>query len=104
MQALRDLGTMVVVLAACACTAHSGGATRTDASPTAATASNAPIAAEPSARQRMIDEVTEALLRADLAAAATIVERARRAVPPAQPSAELIAYFDATVHSYQGDY
>ena len=52
----------------------------------------------------MIDEVTKALLRADLTQAAAIVERARRASPPFQPSEQLIAYFAATVLSYQGDY
>jgi len=105
MQALRDLGTVVIVLAACGCMAHSGGATRADAKakPVAA-ASTAPAAAAPTLRQKMIDEITEALLREDYKEAAAIVERARRASPPAQPSARLIAYLDATVHAYQGDY
>jgi hypothetical protein len=52
-------------------------------------------------RQRLVDEVTGALLRGDFDQAAAALDRARQAP---QPSAELIAYFDATVHAYRGDY
>jgi hypothetical protein len=96
------LGAVVVVLALCSCTVPSGGTKRATAPP--ATASVV-AAAAPTPNQKMIDEVTKALLRAELTAAAEIIDHARQLSPlSSRPSAQLIAYFDATVHSYQGDY
>jgi hypothetical protein len=80
-----------------------GGASHPDAKPAAAESSS-PAAAEPTPNDKLIEEVTRALLREDHEEAAAIVERARRAAPPAQPNAQLIAYLDATVHAYRGDY
>lgn len=90
MQALRSLGT-VVVLAACGCAAHASKA-------------SAPPAAPPTPNQRMVSEITAVLLREDHEEAAAIVARARQMPLPEQPSAKLVVYFDATVHAYQGDY
>jgi hypothetical protein len=104
MRVLRALGAVAVVLAACGCTAHSAGATRADvkAQPAAATA-DVPKSAAPTANEKLADEIDKALLRQDLEEAAAIVERARRASPPAQPSARVLAYYRATVHAYRGD-
>lgn len=100
MFSLPDL-RVVVMLAACGCAAHAS-APRADHATKAPAASPPPAAA--AARQQMIAAITEALRRGDHDGAAAIVERARRAPPAARPSAQLVAYFDATVHSYQGDY
>ena len=90
MEALRKLG--VVLLVACGC-APAGA--RPGAAPPAAASAAA-------ARQQLVDQVTQALRRGDPAAAAEAVERARHQVPA--PSAQLLAYLDATVHSYQEDF
>jgi hypothetical protein len=61
-------------------------------------------AAAPTANEKMGDEIDRAVLGGDLEQAAAFVERARRALPPEQPTARAIAYYDATVHAYRGDY
>lgn len=103
-QVARSLGPVIVALAIGigigGCAARSGAAT--DATATPATAKAAP--AGPTPNQKLETEVTAALLRADHRAAASVIERAQRAAAPAQPSAQLLAYFDATVHAYQGDF
>jgi len=98
MQAVRDLRIVVVMAAVCGCAAHAGGA-----APAAATASRPELAA-PTPHQRMVDELNEALRRGDFEAAATAVDRARQAPPQAQPSPQALAYYDATVRAYRGDY
>jgi len=104
MQSLRDLRIVIfIVLAVCGCAAQASGTMRAVAKPAPADA-RANAAATPASNQKMIDEITKALLREDHEEAAAIVERARRTSPPAQPGARLIAYFDATVHSYRGDF
>lgn len=99
--ALRSLGAIVVALAAHGCAAHSAGAAGSDVKGAPAT-SSAPEAE--AARQKIADEITAALLREDFKAAAAVVERARQLSPPVRPSAKFVAYFDATVHAYQGDF
>jgi hypothetical protein len=101
-QAVRSLGPLIVALAVSGCAAHSGAAER--AAGPAPPAAVAPAALTgPTPNQKLEAEVTEALLRADHKVAAAVIERARRAAAP-QPSAQLLAYFDATVHAYQGDF
>lgn len=91
------------MLAVCGCTAHSRGSTSAAATAPATTRA-APTAASPASRQKLVDDITQALLRDDVEEAAAILARARRAPPLEQPSAGTLAYFDATVHAYQGDY
>jgi hypothetical protein len=64
----------------------------------------APPGAPVSPDHRLYEEVRAALLRDDRTEATAIVVRARQVPPSARPTAEAIAYFDATVHSYQGDF
>jgi hypothetical protein len=105
MKILRKLEAVAIVLAACGCTAHSGAGMGADVKAQAAAAtSNAPKAAAPTANEKMSNEIDKAVLGGDLEEAAAIVERARRASPPARPSERAIAYYDATVHAYKGDY
>lgn len=101
--AWRAAGAFVVLILG-SCAGHASEATRA-AAPPAVVPPTATTPAAPTPGQQLIDEVTHALLRADLTAAAAIVERARQ-VSPTSPhaSAQLIAYFDATVHAYRGDY
>jgi hypothetical protein len=106
MQASRNLAAIVTALAIAGCTTHAVGVTP---GPPAAAATPTPTPAPtptptPTPGDRLFDEITRALLRGDHREAAAVVERARRIAPPAQPSADLIAYLDATVHAYQGDY
>lgn len=104
MHTTRTLAAACLALAATSCGAG-GGATSGAAKPAAIAAPSTPAPARsPSPGQRLITEVSAAVSRGDLAEAAAIVERARQAVPPARPGAELLAYFDATVHAYRGDY
>lgn len=102
MQNSCNLSTGIILLAVCSCAAPSGGADA-KAHTTLAT-SNVAKAASPTANERMSSEIDKALLHGDLEEAAAIVERARRASPPAQPSARAIAYYEATVHAYRGEY
>lgn len=104
MQALSSLGTVGIMLAVCSCTARPGGAMHGGAKIEPAASPSAPTTAPRASSQQVFDELTAALLREDVSEAAAIVERARRAPPPAQPSAEALAYFDATVHAYRGDF
>jgi len=96
--ATRALTAACVALAAISCS-HGRGATPAGPAP-----ASAPASASPSPGQRLVTEVTAALGRGDLAQAAAVIERARQAAPPTRPNAELIAYFDATVHAYRRDF
>ena len=102
MQTSRASGSLAFLLAAFGCAGHAG-ITPTEETPKRGADAHA-AAASSVARQQLIDEVSAALRREDHAAATAIVERAKRTDGRARPSAQLIAYFDATVHSYQGDY
>lgn len=104
MQVLREISPVIVLLAICGCAAPAGTAARTAVEPAPAGATpSAPPAAAPATDHQLVDEITRALQRADVTAAASALERLRRAAPQAPPSAE-VAYFDATIHAYQGDY
>jgi hypothetical protein len=100
--ALRTLGAILVALATHGCAAHAAGATGSDVKVAPAAAPSAPEAE--AARQKIVDEVTVALRSEDFKEAAAVVERARQLSPPLRPSAKFLAYFDATVHAYQGDF
>lgn len=97
----RELALTVCVLF-CGCVSTQGES-RT-ARPSQAAVRAPATTPSSSANERMFEQVSTALLRDDYKEAAAIVERAQRAHPPEQPGARLIAYLDATVHSYQGDY
>lgn len=96
---------IAAVLAAAGCTARAGGRAPAEAKPRPAEAtSEAGAARGPAPDAQMIDAITSALRRGDVDAAGAAVERARRASPSARPSAENLAYYDAAVHAYRGDY
>ena len=103
MQALIGLHPFIVMLALCGCAARAGGAARSDVEPGPATAS-ASSSGEPASSEQLVDEIPRALQHGDVTAASAALERLRRTAPEAQPSAELLAYYDATVRAYQGDY
>ena len=86
MAGLRVLGALIVAVAGCA-----------SAVPPAGTAPATP-------RARLIADLTEALRRGAPDEAAAILDRARQLPQAARPSESLVAYFDATVHAYAGDY
>jgi hypothetical protein len=104
MQALLNLWRVAVLLAVCSCAAHSSAAARDRTKATADATSDAHVAGQPTLDERMVDEIVQALQRRDFKEASVAVERARRAAPPSRSTAELLAYYDATVHAYQGDY
>jgi len=86
------------------CTPHSGGATpATPAKQASAAPSDGPPSA-PTPNRQLANQTTAALLRGDYKEAAAIVDRARQLSPAVRPSALQIAYFEATVQSYRGDY
>jgi hypothetical protein len=97
MQGLQNLATIVAVLAIAGCAAHTGAVPGAVAGPQGKTAA-------PSPDDRLVDDVTRALKADDAAGAGVAIERARTAAPPARPGAEILAYYDATVHAYRGDY
>jgi len=105
MNVLPGLRTLVVWLAASGCAAQLGCATPGDAKarPGSSTAS-APKVAAPSPGDKMDDELNRALQRNDVEEAAAIVARGRDAPPADRPSAKALAYYDATVHAFKGDY
>jgi hypothetical protein len=105
MQALLNTRMIAVILAICGCVAHPRGSALGEARAKAADAtSDAPPPVGPAPYQQGIDEIVKALHRRDFKEASSAVERARRASPPVRPSADVLAYYDATVHAYQGDY
>jgi hypothetical protein len=107
MQVLREIASVIVLLAVHGCAARAGQATRGDVAAAPAAAGVAPTAssnAEPVSGPQRVDAIPGALQRGDVAAAAAALERLRRAPAPAQPSAGVLVYYDATVHAYQGDY
>src|ERR1041384_530730 len=92
MDATEAVGAIVILLAIGGCAGRLGGPALPASAPTA-----------PTPRTKLIEEITHALAHEDHAEAAAAIERARRAPVGEQPSAELVAYFDATVHAYEGD-
>jgi len=117
MHAIPAPRTLVALLALCSCAAHTAAHGDPAPAPTAGsnaaetnTASSPAAPAEPTAspapspNRRLVDELTRAIRRSDYTTATAIIDRARRATPPAQPSAETLAYYDATLHAYQGDF
>jgi hypothetical protein len=94
---------VIVLLAACGCAAHSGSAARPEDGAKAADPRSGSAAVGATPREQMVDDITGALRRNDVKEASAAVERARRALPAAR-DAELLAYYDATVHAYDGDY
>lgn len=92
----------MLALVAHGCAARAPGATGGGVEAAPAAVQNAPESE--AARQKIVDDITAALQRDDFKEAAAVVERARQLSPPVRPSAKLLAYFDATVHAYQGDF
>jgi hypothetical protein len=89
---MRALGLMVaVVVTGC------GGGSRPALSAGAPAHGGSPD-------DQLVDAVTDALHREAWAEAAAVIDRARQAAGDAQPGAENLAYYDATVHAYQGDF
>lgn len=75
------------------CSAHQRGAVT---SPTAdATAAS---------NKQFSKDLRRAVAEGDLQQAGAVVDAARQAPAGARPKPELIAYFDATVHAYRGDF
>lgn len=104
MQVLREIPPVIVLLAICGCVALAGSAARTAVEPAPAGATpGAPPAEAAATDQQLVDRITRALQRNDVTAAASALESLRRAAPQAPPSAQ-VAYYDATIHAYRGDY
>jgi len=97
MQHSRRLVLLLIALTACTSTPH-------PASPSPSPSHDAPTVARPTPNNQLTEGVSQALQKGDTHEAAAVVERAKRATGSAQPRADLIAYFDATVRSYQGDF
>jgi hypothetical protein len=99
-RALQHLTTtaLAVVVAGCAARSVAGspGETRSPAPQSTSEAA--------AAKKKVLDEITDALLRGDAQAAASVIERARQLPPGVRPTAPFLAYFDATVHAYRGDF
>jgi len=105
MQVLAGLRTLVMWLAACACAAHLGCAAQADGKARrGGLTASAPRVAAPTPGDKMDDEINRALQRNDVEGAAAIVARGRRAPPADRPSAKALAYYEATVLSFKGDY
>lgn len=102
MQVLREVPPIIVILAVCGCGAHASGGVPPDGEGRRA-APTAPSNVAPVSSRQLLDEIPRALQRGDVTAAAANLERLRDAPLPT-PSAEILAYYDATVHAYQGDY